>query len=50
MKNNLAKNTILLGIGVLLAKGLQFVMIPFFSSWLSVDDYGIFDVLCTYVI
>ncbi len=49
MKTNLAKNTILLSIGILMTKGLQFIMIPFFSKWLSVEDYGIFDVLCTYV-
>ncbi len=49
MKNNLMKNTILLSIGVLLTKGLLFIMIPFFSSWLSIEEYGTFDVLCTYV-
>lgn len=49
-KNNLVKNTLLLSLGTLLAKGLQFIMIPFFSSWLTVEDYGTFDVLCTYVL
>lgn len=48
-KDELAKNTILLGIGNILTKGLLFVMVPFFSSWLSTEDYGTFDLLCTYV-
>ena len=47
--NNLAKNTILLSIGTLITKGLSFVMIPFFSRWLSTADYGMFDLLTTYV-
>lgn len=48
-KDSLAKNTILLGIGNILTKGLLFIMVPFFSSWLSTEDYGTFDLLCTYV-
>ena len=47
--NSLAKNTILLAIGNILTKGLLFVMIPFFSRWLSTEDYGSFDLFCTYV-
>lgn len=48
-KNNLAKNTILLSIGTLMTKGINLIMIPLFSSWLSTEDYGSFDLLCTYV-
>lgn len=48
-KNSLASNTILLSIGTLINKGLLFVMVPFFSRWLSAEDYGTFDLLCTYV-
>lgn len=48
--NDLLKNTVFLAIGTLLTKGLQFVMVPFFAKWLSVEDYGIFDLICTYVI
>lgn len=47
--DGLAKNTILLAVGNILTKGLLFVMVPFFSSWLSTEDYGTFDLLCTYV-
>lgn len=48
-ENNLAKNTILLSIGTILNKGLIFLMIPIFSKWLSIDEYGNFDLLCTYI-
>lgn len=46
--NNFAKNTLLLAIGNILTKGLLFVMVPFFSRWLTTEDYGTFDLLCTY--
>lgn len=49
ISSSLAKNTILLAIGNILTKGLLFVMIPFFSRWLSTEDYGTFDLFCTYV-
>lgn len=49
-KDNLAKNTLLLAIGTFLNKGLQFIMIPLFSRWLSTEDYGTFDLFSTYVI
>lgn len=47
--NNLANNTILLAIGTFLNKGLQFVMIPLFSRWLTTEDYGRYDLFATYV-
>lgn len=48
-KTNLTKNTILLSIGTIMTKGINLLMIPLFSSWLSTEDYGSFDLLCTYV-
>lgn len=48
-KDNLAKNTLMLSAGSALSKGIQFLLIIFASSWLSVESYGIFDVMCTYV-
>lgn len=48
-KTNLAKNTVFLSIGTLMTKGINLLMIPLFSSWLSTEDYGSFDLLCTYV-
>lgn len=49
MNDNLTKNTVLLSIGTLLTKGINFIMIPLFSSWLTTVDYGTFDLLITYV-
>ena len=48
-RDSLAKNTLLLSIGTFLTKGLSFVMVPFFSRWLSTSDYGTYDLLATYV-
>ena len=48
-RDSLAKNTLLLSIGAFLTKGLSFVMVPFFSRWLSTSDYGTYDLLATYV-
>lgn len=48
-KTNLARNTILLSIGNIMTKGINLLMIPLFSAWLSTEDYGTFDLLCTYV-
>lgn len=48
-KTNLARNTVLLSISMLITKGINLLMIPLFSSWLSTQDYGAFDLFCTYV-
>lgn len=45
----LLRNTLILSVGTICTKVISFVMIPFFSSWLSAADYGDFDLLCTYV-
>jgi O-antigen/teichoic acid export membrane protein len=47
--HDLVKNTVLLSAGSLLNKGLQFVIIPIFSAWLSKEDYGTYDLLSSYV-
>ena len=49
MKNNLAKNTIMLTFCALINKGLLFIMIPLFSRWLTVSEYGSYDVYATYI-
>lgn len=52
MKNghdSLTKNTLMLSVSTLLNKGLLFVMVPLFSRWLTVEEYGSYDVLATYV-
>lgn len=48
-RQGLAQNTILLAIGTILSKGLLFIMVPFFSRWLTTADYGAFDLIITYV-
>ena len=48
-QTNLAKNTALLSIGTILTKGINLIMIPLFSAWLSTEDYGVYDLLATYV-
>ena len=47
--DSLAKNTLILSVGNVLSKGIHFVLVIFVSRWLSVESYGTFDVLCTYV-
>lgn len=48
-KDTLVKNTLMISFGTLLSKGIQFVLVIFVSSWLTTEDYGTFDVICTYV-
>lgn len=51
MKNsNLTNNSLLLSFGTILNKVLQFVMVILFSSWLTTEDYGKFDLIWTYVL
>lgn len=48
-KSTLKNNTILLTVGTLINKGFQFFAVYLYSSWLSIEEYGQFDVICTYV-
>lgn len=48
-KSSLGKNTVLLMVGTILTKGIAFIMAPLFSRWLNMEDYGRFDLICTYV-
>ncbi len=45
----LVKNTAILAFGTLCTKVLTFIMVPLFSSWLTTEEYGDFDLLCTYI-
>ena len=49
INRNLSINSILLIAGTILNKGLQFIMIPLFSRWLSTSEYVRFDLISTYV-
>lgn len=42
------KNTIILSICSIINKAMFFIAISFFSRWLTVEDFGIYDVLTTY--
>lgn len=44
----LLKNSVVLLIGTVLTKGINFVMAPLFTRWMSMEDYGTFDVFSTY--
>ena len=46
----LAKNTLLIFLGSAGAKLLNFLLLPFYTSWLSVEDFGITDLLNVYVV
>lgn len=42
-------NILIIGIGTILTKLISFIMTPFYSSWLSADEYGIYDLIASYV-
>jgi len=45
----LGKNTILIFVGNAGAKLITLVMLPFYTRWLSVEDYGVTDIINVYV-
>lgn len=47
--SRLGKNTILVFLGNAGAKLIGLIMLPFYTRWLSVEDYGLTDVLGVYV-
>jgi O-antigen/teichoic acid export membrane protein len=47
--SRLGKNTLLVFIGNTGAKLITFLMLPFYTRWLSVEDYGITDIINVYV-
>ncbi|MCH5166334.1 MAG: oligosaccharide flippase family protein [Erysipelotrichales bacterium] len=46
---SLIKNTIILSFGNFLTKGIMFFMTPLFTRWISQSDYGVFDLILTYI-
>ena len=46
--SNLGKNTILVFVGSLGSKVLTILMLPFYTAWLSVNDFGNVDLISTY--
>jgi len=47
--SRLGKNTIIVFVGNFGAKLIGFLMLPLYTRWLSVSDYGLTDILNTYV-
>jgi len=47
--SRLGKNTLYVFIGNLGAKVIGLLMLPFYTKWLSVEDYGITDIITVYV-
>lgn len=45
----LIKNTSILAFGQMCTRGVMFFMTPLFTHWLSQSEYGIFDLIVTYV-
>lgn len=45
----LAQNTVLVLIGNVGSKLIGLLMLPFYTSWLSVEDYGVTDMISVYV-
>jgi O-antigen/teichoic acid export membrane protein len=45
----LGKNTILVFFGNMGSKMISFIMLPFYTKWLSVEDYGALDNILVYV-
>lgn len=46
--NTLFKNTLLITIGGALSKVIGFLMLPFYTAWLTTEEYGTVDILTVY--
>lgn len=48
-KNELLKNSIIIGIGNIFTKSISFLLVPLFTLWLTTKEYGNYDLLYSYV-
>jgi O-antigen/teichoic acid export membrane protein len=48
--SRLGKNTFLVFVGSVGSKLISFIMLPFYTRWLSREDYGISDIMNVYVV
>ena len=48
-KKELVVNTLIIGIGNLFTKAISFLLVPFFTIWLTTKEYGDYDLLFSYV-
>lgn len=47
--NELLKNSFFIGVGTVASKLLVFILVPLYSSWLTPEEYGTFDLVVTYI-
>lgn len=45
----LVKNSIVIGIGTICSKALSFILVPLYSIWMNPDQYGLYDLISSYV-
>ena len=48
-ESRLIKNTLILFIGVVGTRLISFIMLPFYTDWLTIDEYGVIDIFNTIV-
>lgn len=46
---NLIKNSLVIAVGTIFTRLINFIMIPFYTQWLSPSEYGNFDLVSTFV-
>lgn len=46
---SLVKNSLIIAIGTIFTKLVNFIMLPFYTNWLSPSEYGNFDLISTFV-
>lgn len=46
---NLVKNSLIIAVGTIFTRLINFIMIPFYTQWLSPSEYGNFDLVSTFV-
>lgn len=45
----LVKNSLAIGVGTMASKALSFLLVPLYSVWLSPEEYGLYDLLVSYI-
>src|SRR5580704_15768079 len=47
-KHELVKNTLIIALGNLSVQFVSFLLLPFYTAYLSTGDFGVFDLITTY--
>ena len=48
-KKELLYNIIVIGVGNIFSKAISFFMVPLFTIWLTTEEYGLYDIINSYV-